>query len=119
MTFSEFWQAGGFGMYQVAIFGGIVLAAAGTFAWRPDARKVPFLRTMTVATLLAIAGALASNVGMVLYSVPQRFEQPRWVEVTYQGLFESLTPAILGFALLSVAWLVKAVGMRRLALALP
>ncbi len=119
MSLGYFWRAGGLGMYQVAIFGVIVLVAAARFALTPDERKVPFLRTMTGATLLSIMAAVSSDFAAVMWHVPERFPPAEWPRVLMIGSFESLTPAVLGFALLSFAWLVKAVGMRRLMLRVP
>lgn len=120
MTFGEFFRAGGVGMFQVTIFGLVMLAAAALFALAPDERRVPFLRAMSTATLLSIAAAVVSNFATVFFSVPTKFEnQADWPRLLLIGSFESLTPAVLGFALLSFAWLIKAVGMRRLAMRLP
>lgn len=120
MTVGYFFRAGGIGMIQVGIFGLVVLIAAARFARDPDERRVPFLRAMSTATILSIAAALSLNFGAVFWNVPDRFEdQSQWPRMLLIGLFEALTPAMLGFALLSFAWLVKAVGMRRLAMRLP
>jgi hypothetical protein len=120
MSLGYFYRAGGFGMHQVALFALVVLVAAGRFAYQPDERKVPFLRTMSAATLLAIAFAVTSNVATVFWSVPKHVpDQASWPRILLIGLFESLTPAVLGVGLLSIAWLVKAVGMRRLVQRLP
>jgi hypothetical protein len=120
MSLSYLFRAGGFGMHQVTLFAVVVLVAAGRFAYRPDERKVPFLRTMSAATLLAIAFAVTTNITTVLYSVPNHFPDERtWPRTLLVGFFESLTPAVMGLGLLSVAWLVKAVGMRRLVQRLP
>ncbi len=119
MNAAYFFRAGGLGMIHVCVFGVIVLAAAARFALHPDERKVPFLRAMTAATLLAIACAVVTDFATVLWNVPHRFAPERWAEVLMVGTFESLTPAVLGFALLSFAWLIKAVGMRRLMLRIP
>jgi hypothetical protein len=120
MSVGYFYRVGGFGMHQVALFALVVPVAAGRFAYQPDERKVPFLRTMSAATLLAIVFAVTSNVATVFWSVPKHFpDQAGWPRILLIGLFESLTPAVLGFGLLSIAWLVKAVGMRRLVQRLP
>jgi len=111
-----FWRAGGFGMYQVALFGLIVLAVALWFAVTRDERHLPFLRTMTFATLLSITFAVVSNVATVCYSVPKLFtNKDDWTAGVLLGLFESLTPAALGLGVLSIAWFVAAIGVRRLA----
>ena len=120
MSLKYFWQAGGFGMYEVAAFGITVLIAAIRFALRPDERRIPFVRAMTAATLLATAGAVCSDLGTVFYSVPRLNENPSdWPRFLLIGCFESLTPACLGFGLLCLAWVVQAIGLHRLASSLP
>jgi magnesium-transporting ATPase (P-type) len=114
-TWGYFWRAGGFGMYQVALFGLIVLATAVWFAIKRDERQLPFLRTMTFATVLSITFAVVSDIATVCYSVPRYFtNKEQWSAGLLIGLFESLTPAALGFGLLSAAWFITALGVRRL-----
>jgi hypothetical protein len=120
MSLKYFWQAGGFGMYEVAAFGLTVLIAAIRFAFRPDERQIPFMRAMTAATLLAIACAVSSDIATVFYSVPRLSENSAdWPRLLLAGAFESLTPACLGFGLLSLAWVVQAIGLHLLANDLP
>jgi hypothetical protein len=119
MTLKQFWQAGGFGMYMVTAFGLTLLLGAVRFALRPDERDVPFTRAMTGATLAAIAMSVASDFGTVCWSVPRLAPKEEWQRWLLLGSFESLTPAMLGFGFVSLAWLAHAIGIRRLARALP
>jgi hypothetical protein len=120
LTFKIFWQAGGFGMYQVAAFALTVLIATLRFAVRPDERRIPFVRAMTAATLFAIAMAVFTDFATVCVNVPRLTKEPaEQLQILLQGSFESLTPACLGFGLLSLAWLAHAIGMWRLARQLP
>jgi magnesium-transporting ATPase (P-type) len=115
-SWGYFWAAGGFAMYQVALFGLIVLATALWFAVKRDERQLPFLRSMTFATLLSVVFAVVSDVATVCYSVPKLFaNKGDWPGLLLLGLFESLTPAALGLGLLSLAWFITAIGVRRLA----
>ena len=116
VTMKIFWQAGGFGMYQVAAFSLTVLLATIRFALQPDERRIPFVRAMTAATLLAIVFSVTSDFATVFLNVPTLSKQPaEQLQFLLQGSFESLTPAILGFGVLSIAWLAQAVGTWRLA----
>jgi hypothetical protein len=120
MTLGVFWRAGGFGMYMVTAFGLTLLLAAVRFALRPDERDVPFTRGMTGATLAAIAMSVVSDFGTVCWSVPRLSPKLEdWPRYFLLGAFESLTPAMLGFGFMSLAWLAHAIGLRRLARALP
>jgi hypothetical protein len=120
VTLTTFWQAGGFGMYQVAAFGLTVLIATLRFALQPDERRIPFVRAMTAAALLSIVFSVASDFATVFNNVPKLSTQPaEQLQFLLQGSFESLTPAILGFGLLSLAWLAQAIGTWRLARSIP
>jgi hypothetical protein len=120
LTLKQFWQAGGFGMYMVTAFGLTLLLSSVRFALRPDERDVPFTRALTGATLAAIAMSVVSDFGTVCLSVPRLSPKIEdWPRFLLLGTFESLTPAMLGFGFIALAWLAHAIGIRRLARALP
>lgn len=120
LTLKTFWQAGGFGMYQVAAFALTVLVAALRFAVQPDERRIPFVRAMTAATLLATVFSVATDFATVFRFVPTLSQDPaERFTFLLQGGFESLTPACLGFGVLSLAWLAQAIGTWRLAQRIP
>jgi len=113
----DFMRAGGFSMWVVLLFGMITLVLAGLFVWRPSHRRVAVLRGLTVATCFAVLSGLSANVAAVMFKVPSR---PEWAHspdihlIVMTGIGESLTVAILGFTILALAWLMTAVGQRRL-----
>jgi hypothetical protein len=120
VTVKDFWQAGGFGMYQVAAFALTVLIATIRFAVQPDERRIPFVRAMTAATLFAIGFSVVSDFATVFVYVPTVSNVPaEQLKMVMQGSFESLTPAIMGLGILSLAWLAQAVGTWRLARSIP
>ena len=109
-------RAGGFPMWIVLLFGIIILAAAILFARRPDEGKLGFIRGMSVATVFAVVSGLASNLAATFYKslhVPEF--RAELLESVLMGVSESMSPAILGFSILSIVWLITAVGVRRLA----
>jgi hypothetical protein len=114
----EFFRAGGWVMFVVLLFGGLSLAAAIRFARTPRTETVGAVRALSTATIFAVIGGVAADLATVFTKVPNH---PEWSQspqvglIVLTGLGESLTPAILGFAFLAVAWLVTAVGARRLA----
>jgi hypothetical protein len=113
----EFFRAGGFGMWLVLVLGAATLATAIMFARKPDERRMSMIRALSWATLFSISTAVASNLATVFYKVPQMtevVESGQLLNVTMIGIGESLTPAILGSAFLTLVWLVASVGMRRL-----
>ena len=118
----DFMRSGGVGMWFVLLFGGISLGAALRFALSPDPRRVDAVRDLTRATLFSVAAAVVSGFAAVGSKVPAR---PEWANspkihlIVMEGISESLAGGILGFALLSLTWMVMAVGHRRLARELP
>ena len=111
MTLTYFWQAGGFGMYQVGLFGLALLLTSLHFAYRPEERRLPYLQAMSTATLMSIALAVVSDISAVCWTLANWKKQSELLEIVFIGLWESLTPAAMGFALLSLAWLAKAFGL--------
>ena len=113
----EFFQAGGFSMWFVLAFGALTLVASGQFAWRPAEHKVSAIKALSISTLLSVAAGIVSDIAAVGAHVPAN---PEWANspkvhlIVMQGISESMAPGILGFTVLSVAWLVMAVGFRRL-----
>ena len=109
-------REGGFVMVFVLGFGLTALVAAVLFAVRPAQRKLPFVRGMSHATLFAILSGICADLAAVSHAIPGRFaEDPKWYYAMILGFGESMAPGIIGFSLLSLVWLVSAVGERRLA----
>jgi hypothetical protein len=114
---ADFMRAGGWPMWVVLIYGLVTLVASGLFAARPDESKIAFIRAMTTATVFATIGGVASCLGAVMANVPNTPElanDPKIHLIVMIGIGESLAPAILGFVLLSLVWVVTAAGIRRL-----
>lgn len=112
----EFFQAGGWSMWFVTLFGLITLVVAIVFAVQADLGKLAFVRAMTLSTTFSIAcGVLTNFLAVCRYvggdpAIAANGELPRIVLI---GFGESITPAILGFSMLAVTWLIVAVGTRR------
>jgi hypothetical protein len=117
MRFLHFMAEGGWAMWFVLALGLITLGAAAGFASRPVPRRGEAVRSFSRATAFAVLSALSANLAAVGAKVPANPEwanSPRLPLIVMEGIAESLAPAILGFTLLSFAWIVEAVGQRRL-----
>ena len=111
-----FIRAGGISMFIVILFGIITLIAAGLFTWKLRESLLGFFRGMVTATLYSILGGISANLATVMWRVSQ---DPEWGKspdmklIVMTGIAESLTPAILGFTIISLAWMIVAFGNRR------
>lgn len=109
--------AGGLPGFFVAAFGVAALVSGGLFLRSPDARRLEFIRRMTLATLFSVGAGVAAAVAAVLTRVPAH---PEWSAspdlhlIVMQGLGETMAPAIVGFTLLSLAHFLVALGIRRM-----
>ena len=112
----DFMRAGGYSMWFILLLGGVTLGVAVWFAIRPGERKLAFIRPMSVATVFAVLSGVFSDLGAVAHNVttrPEFAQSPDLHLILLTGFGESMAPAILGFSILSLAWLLAAVGLRR------
>ena len=113
-SLKEFWSWGGFPMFAVLIFGVINIVAAAFFAARPDPSKVGSIVSLSLVEFFTIAMGVVTDLGTVGHAVATRkFPDPPEL-IVLQGFAESMTPATLGLSILSVVWLLMAVGYRRM-----
>lgn len=103
-----------------AIVGLVTLVTAIRFAFRPQERLLAILRALSAATVFAsltgfLAGATNGLVALNRWLAHAPDVAPRaefWPKVVTH-FAEMPIPLVLGFALLSVVWLLVAVGLRR------
>ena len=111
-------RQGGWSMLFVFVLGSATWLTSVALAFRPSERGIAIVRALSAATAFIVLAGLSANVAAVMHNVPSLVEAPDSPELStliMVGLGESLAPAILGFALLSLAWLSTAFGLRRLA----
>jgi hypothetical protein len=106
----DFFRGGGFSMWIVLGFGLAAIATAFGLLRDAEPRRLAALKAITWGGVLAIASGLASNLSAVFAHLAHRGGNTADL---YQGLAESLAPAVLGGTMLSVAWLIVAVAVRR------
>lgn len=117
MRFVEFMLEGGWSMWFVLAIGLVTLAMSVSFLKWPNARQADIVRSFTRATVFSIVTGLSVNIAAVGAKVPAN---PEWANspqihlIIMQGIAEAIAPASLGFTLLALAWLVVAVGQRKL-----
>ncbi len=109
-----FFRAGGYPIFLVLLFTVLLLFVAGRYALKPHPRGLALIRALTLTLVFSAVAGVATNIRATLYGVTNRWEMnPETPLAVMRGLGESLTPAVLGFTALSIAWLFVAVGERR------
>ncbi|MEM9067015.1 MAG: hypothetical protein AAGE52_00875 [Myxococcota bacterium] len=114
----EFFRAGGFAMVFVLLFGGATIASAVQLFRRPSEHGVATTRALSASTAFSVLAGLCLNLAAVCAKVPANpewAESPRMPLIVMTGIAEAFAPVILGFSLLSLAWLMTAAAVRRLA----
>jgi len=96
------------------------LATATRFAIRPTEGGLAVLRPLSAATTFAALCAFLLGVATALVNVIQKLEEadgPAATAAAWRmflgGLAEGIVPVGVAFALLAVAWLLAAVGLRK------
>ena len=107
---------GGFPMWFILAFGLAALASSVSYAVRPDEKRLSLTRGMSLATLFATLAALAAALGATLFALAGRrapdlsLEVPHGSLILLTGMAESMSPLIVGFALLALTAMFSAVG---------
>lgn len=105
----------GAGMFAILtlIVGLVPLAMAAVYVLRPTERNLALMRPLSLAGLFG--GITGCVMGFI--NVLRIFWTRELTDKTYQtmavGAAESLVPVLVGFACLTAAWLLVAVGMGR------
>jgi hypothetical protein len=107
---------GGWSMFVILAFGLAALLTAASYAIRPDPAREGFLQWMSRAVLWAVLCGLASNFATVcaVLAHDETLSTEMQRRILFEGSAESLSPAIMGFALLALVALLTAVGRRRI-----
>ena len=92
----------------------VPLVMAICYVARPNERRLSLMRPLSLAGLFsALAGGTIGLVNsLVLFGASQEFSVDLYRRVAI-GAAESLVPVFVGFACLTVAWLLVAAGMAR------
>jgi len=91
----------------------VPLVMAGVYVIRPTERHLALMRPLSLAGLFAAISGCVLGVINVLKFVWTRDLTAETYRVMAVGAAESLVPVLVGFACLTVAWLLVAVGMGR------
>ena len=107
----DFFRAGGFPMWVVLALGAAALVSSFALLREADPRRLGVVRAFAWSTAFAAIGGTATDLIAVFHTLARHPELGD--DALHQGLAEALSPLVLGANILSVAWLVVAVAVRR------
>lgn len=109
-------REGGFPIWFVLAFGALALFCAGRFAFRPGVLPWRLALALSCATLFAVLTAVAADLAEVGHQAPTylaRHPNESLTSVLLQGFAEAMSPAIMGFSMLTVVAMFIALGWYR------
>jgi Na+/proline symporter len=109
-------EEGGFPMWFLLVFGVMTLVSAARFAARPESTRLRLAGALGLATLFTTLTAICADLAAVGHQAPNylsRHPELSLSSVLLQGAAESMSPAIVGFTIMSLASLVVALGIHR------
>ena len=111
----DFFVAGGWMMFVVLATAVPLLITSAKFARNASPQGLSIIRALTMAVVFASIAGVVSDLASVARHVPSNPEL--WKEPLANilwGFNESMAPAILGFSLVTIAWILVAFGVRRM-----
>jgi hypothetical protein len=112
-------REGGLPMWFILLFGMASLISSIGYAVRREARLAGLVHGLSLATLFATLAAVAADLGATASALAGQkmpelsLEQPHGVLTLLAGFSESMSPLIMGFALLALTSMFGAVGRFR------
>ena len=110
MLFSVYFHIG-----LLLILSLVTLGISISYAVTPGERKLGMLRPLSVATLFSVLNGVVAGLGVAFLHASQGMIAGRAnvSAMLFAGLAESAVPAVIGFTVLAVCWILVAVGLRR------
>jgi hypothetical protein len=108
-------REGGFPMWFLLVFGALSLLAGARFALRPEASRLRLAVALGLATLFTVLTAIGADLATVGHQAPEYLAHHPEQSLVFllQGFAESMSPAILGFTMLTLVALFVALGCYR------
>lgn len=109
---SNFFAAGGWGMYPVSIFGFLLIAASVLYALRPQQKTSRLVLIFGLVTFAA--GLLGTATGLcTTFLYLEQVEKAKQLEIMALGCEESLHNTVLALILVVISGLIAAGGTLR------
>jgi hypothetical protein len=107
-------REGGFPIWFVLAFGGLGLLCSARYAMAPGWHRLRLVAALDLTTLCATITAMCADLATVGHHGPRFIAQGmRVVDLLLQGGAECLSPAIIGFTVLTLSALLVALGCHR------
>jgi hypothetical protein len=91
----------------------IPLIAAILFAARPSASRLEMMRPLSLAAIFSTFAGICLAIANSFVGITRHADDPNLTRYAAQVFAESTIPAFVSLSLLTAAWLVVAIGMRR------
>ena len=109
---TNFFVAGGFGMYPVSIFGFLLIGTCVLYALRPQQKTARTVVAMAVCTFGAGLLGTATGICTTMHYIPQ-VAQDKQLQIMGLGIEESLHNIVLALILVVLGTLITAGGTLR------
>ncbi|HVO12368.1 MAG TPA: hypothetical protein VMX54_16615 [Vicinamibacteria bacterium] len=93
--------------------GVVALVLGGALAVRASQRRLDLLRLVSWALAFGSLSGVFSGLAQTAVNLARRPMTPELAQLGWAGVAEALVPGIFGFGVLTVAWALAAVGVRR------
>lgn len=100
----------------IVALGVFTVGVSVSFLVRPTETKLAFIRPLSVATTYASIVGVVCGLALTLTRISWEIEGSPGVmnkALLLGGISESLVPSIIGFSLLTLAWVAVSLGMRK------
>ncbi len=109
---SDFYYAGGFGMYPVTVFGFLLVVSCVLYTLRLRPHHAKLARVLSGTTVMAGLLGTATGICTTAFYLP-KVEQAKQLEIFALGLQESLHNLILALIFVIIASLIASAGILR------
>jgi hypothetical protein len=111
----DFFRAGGWMMFVVLATAVPLLITSAKFARTASPQGLSIIRALTMTVVFASIAGVVTDLAAVARNVPNNPELMKEpLANILWGFNESMAPAILGFSLVTIAWILVAFGVRRM-----
>ena len=99
----------------ILVLGAFTVGVSLSFLVKPTEVKLGFIRPLSIATTYASIVGVVSGLAVALtqFSQQLRGSKDPAAAVFLGGISEALVPSIIGFSLLTIAWIAVSLGMRK------